>query len=161
MGANVIVISVDGNKYKVEKNGISDFALIGVLECVLADMKAARRQQEGQSAPKALSAPPADSPVNDPPVNLAAEPSAPESGEFSARPSNAVEEGIAVQSETSAATPDIRARILKAREAIRELKGEVDNSDLSKMSAEELQAEFDELSAQYRRLKNSKSAKKK
>lgn len=35
MGTNLIVITVERSKYKIGKNGMSDFALIGVLECIL------------------------------------------------------------------------------------------------------------------------------
>lgn len=31
-------ITVDGNKYKFEKDGMSDFALIGLVECILTDL---------------------------------------------------------------------------------------------------------------------------
>lgn len=47
-------------------------------------------------------------------------------------------------------------RIAKAVDAIRELGGEAEMPNVAKMTDAELQSDFDELSNQWRRLKNSK-----
>lgn len=57
--------------------------------------------------------------------------------------------------ESSAAT-DLRTRIGNAVKAIRDLGGRVETPDLSKMTDDDLQTELEELTAQYKRLKNSK-----
>ena len=168
MGTNVIVITVDGNLYKIEKNGISDFALIGVLECVLADLKAVNRKGEVKSAPKTIENEGKPDSLKEDPIIEKKE------GPVIEKEIEHAETEVAVREEhsevkqpvenaqvTFAAPPsDLKSRIIKARQAIRDLSGQVDDLDLSKMTDEELQTEFDELTAQYKRLKSSQAAKK-
>lgn len=152
MGRNVIVITVDGNKYKVEKNGISDFALIGVLECVAADLKRISRQNEGSLNREVEMIEPKD---------IAGGANSVVQDDMKSESAEAGYPGISSKAnEPIVAPPDLKSRIIKAREAIRGLNGEVDNTDLSKMSDEELQEEFDALTAQYKRLKSSGQGKK-
>jgi hypothetical protein len=142
MGTNVIVVTVDGNQYKIEKNGISDFALIGVLECILTDLKAVRRRSEGAPAPKEGTAGrKVNLPKENPLVEPVVESSKTEMGVDQETSDLSKTDNPVVSHETS--TPDLRSRITKAREAIRGLNGEVQELDLSKMSDEELQLEFE------------------
>ena len=154
MGSNVIVITVDGNKYKIEKNGISDFALIGVMECILTELKGTERKMENlpivTTFEKKNESFQAETPVA--PENEKTEPTEAVKSE----PAKEAKHDEQIQSKPG----DIKSRILKAREAIRGLKGKVDDLDLEKMNDEELHIEFDELTAQYKRLVNSQPRKK-
>ncbi|MGI8494376.1 MAG: hypothetical protein ACR2L1_03545 [Pyrinomonadaceae bacterium] len=47
----VIITELDG-RYKVENKGISEFALLGILECIVFDMKSAGRQHAHSEPPK-------------------------------------------------------------------------------------------------------------
>ena len=158
MGRNVIVITVEGNQYRVEKNGISDFALIGVLECLISDLKSNRRNLELNPAPKEVS------------VEEKSESSAEKAiVESPVREEEAIletsvdlndQKGEISQKQEITQTNEIKNRITNARKAIRDLNGEVEETDLIGMTDEELQLEFDELTAQYKRLKNSQGAAK-
>jgi hypothetical protein len=44
MNEKTVVITETDGKYRVENNGIPDFALIGILECIVFDMKSAKRE---------------------------------------------------------------------------------------------------------------------
>ena len=55
--------------------------------------------------------------------------------------------------------PDLRTRIGNALRAIRELGAVIEDTDLSDPTEEELKAELEELTGQYKRLKTSKGAK--
>lgn len=146
MGRNVIVITVEGNQYKIEKNGISDFALIGVLECLVSDLKSNRQKFEVLTLPKEI-------PVEEK-TGISVE--APLNERTILESSAEINEtiGEVSQEETSQAN-EIRNRIKNARKAIRELDGEVEETDLYNLTDEELQVEFEELTAQYKRLKSS------
>ncbi len=58
-------------------------------------------------------------------------------------------------------SPELRTRIANAVKAIKALGGEVDETgDRSSATEEELKTELEELTEQYKRLKNSKNVKK-
>jgi hypothetical protein len=52
--------------------------------------------------------------------------------------------------------PDLRTRVGNAVKAIRGLGGQIEHTDLSSLTDEELQSELEELTEQYKRLKSSK-----
>ncbi|HRH41329.1 MAG TPA: hypothetical protein PKY82_06755 [Pyrinomonadaceae bacterium] len=146
MGRNIIVITVEGDQYKIEKNGISDFALIGVLECLVSDLKSNRQKFEVLTLPKEI-------PVEEK-TGVSVE--APLNERTILETSAEINETIGeVSQEETSQTNEIRNRIKNARKAIRELDGEVEETDLYNLTDEELQVEFEELTAQYKRLKSS------
>ena len=44
MNEKTVVITEVNGKYRVENNGFSDFALLGILECIVFDMKNAKHE---------------------------------------------------------------------------------------------------------------------
>jgi hypothetical protein len=44
MNEKTVVITEMNGKYRIENNGISDFALLGILECIVYDIKSAKRE---------------------------------------------------------------------------------------------------------------------
>lgn len=44
MNEKTVVITEMHGKYRVENNGISDFELLGILECIVFDLKSAKRE---------------------------------------------------------------------------------------------------------------------
>jgi hypothetical protein len=46
MSEKTVVITETDGKYRVINNGIADFALIGILECIVFDMKTTSRKLE-------------------------------------------------------------------------------------------------------------------
>jgi uncharacterized protein (DUF3084 family) len=60
----------------------------------------------------------------------------------------------------SSCSADLRTRISNAVEAIRGLGGEVQNLDRSQATDEDLQADLEDLTNQYKRLKNLKGKDK-
>ncbi len=44
MNEKTVVITEMNGKYRIENNGISEFALLGILECIVFDMKTAKRE---------------------------------------------------------------------------------------------------------------------
>lgn len=181
MNEKTAVITEQEGKYTIENRGISDFALIGILECILFDLKSAQRGEpltaqtltsQKESVPEIVESRPAEIVQAE---NGQAETERVETGQPD-KPAESKEVPAAVAAAaapaddssapaaaaaTAAATvgPDIRARIKKAVEAIRGLGGQPGNIDLTNMSDEELQMEFDELTTQYKRLKNSTAGK--
>ena len=129
MSEKTIVITETEGKYRMQNNGISEFALIGILECILFDLKSAGRQEPSIEKPK---------------VTDDLKQRAPETTE------KVPEAGM----------PDLRTRIGNAVKAVKDLGGEAEHTDLTKLTNEELQAELEELTNQYKRLKGSKSPKK-
>ena len=129
MNDKTVVITDKDGQYEVENNGISEFALIGILECILFDMKTARSKEL---------------PVKQTEIRQ-------ESKEATEEPKKAV-----IQESKA---PDLRTRISNAIKAIRGLGGNIEDTDLSNLTDEELQAELDELTNQYKRLKTTKGNK--
>lgn len=160
MSEKTVTITERDGQYEIQNDGISEFALIGVLECVLFDLKTARTEKpmvEQESA--------ANAETNTEITNETAgkqEESQPEpKRESSAISDAAVDE--TPQSKVAAASlgPETRTRIANAVKAIKALGGEVDEtSDYSNATDEELKTELEELTEQYKRLKSSKSQKR-
>ena len=45
MDKNTVIITEKDGKYQIKNNGISEFALLGILECIVFDMKSASRKE--------------------------------------------------------------------------------------------------------------------
>jgi len=149
MNEKTVVITEKDGTYQIQNNGISDFALLGILECIVFDMKSDDRR-ELNIAQKEI--PAKQNNVND------------DSSE-TIQKSETIEQEEAVEHEPKRAvvqetpTPDIRTRISNAVKAIRALGGRIEDADLSNLTDEELQSELEELTSQYKRLKSSKGNK--
>jgi hypothetical protein len=124
-----VVITEKDGKYHVQNNGIPEFALLGILECIVFEMKSKKRE-ETAAGPETISPGPQQS---------------------AQEPKEIIQESK---------TPDLRTRIGNAIKAIKSLGGDVDEVDLSNLTDAELQSELEELTTQYKRLKNSKAARK-
>jgi hypothetical protein len=128
----IITETADGG-YRIQNNGISEYALIGILECVVFDLKTAKRDA---------------SPIK--------------TGEIVHEQKELVIESTPVpepnrENVPESKTPDLRTRISNAVKAIRSLGGEVEeNVDRTNATDKELQTELEELTNQYKRLKSSK-----
>jgi hypothetical protein len=131
----VITETVDG-EYELQNNGMSEFALIGLLECVLFDLKFSNKRAKRHSERSETTA--------EEQTKAAAKESMPAP----------TQNGQEIR-ETK--IPDLRTRIGNAVKAIRNLGGEIAESNLTDATDEELQSELEELTNQYKRLKNSKS----
>jgi hypothetical protein len=44
MSENTVIITERDGKYEIQNNGMPEFALLGILECIVFDMKSAGRQ---------------------------------------------------------------------------------------------------------------------
>ncbi len=139
MSEKTIIITESEGTYSVQRNDLSEFELIGILECIVFEMKSARRQASSGRMKE--------------PAKVIQEITKP-SEETSPAPESKAE---TAQSSTS---PDLRTRINNAVKAIKGLGGEAEYTDLSKLTDEELQAELNELTNQYKRLKKSQEVKK-
>jgi hypothetical protein len=155
MGENTVVITERGGKYEIQNNGISEFALLGILECIVFDLKTANRRESGAqripsaTQPKKVIPEPIDKPNETIPNTKEVE---------------RVEELKDAAPETKrevapSAVPDLRTRISNAIKAIRGLGAKIEDADLSNLTDEELQSELEELTSQYKRLKTSKGTK--
>jgi hypothetical protein len=140
MSENSVVITESGGKYHIQNNGISEFALIGILECIIFDLKTVKRQESPSKEPP---------PINN--LETAKEPVL-----QSVLAESVAPEPIAPQSNA----PELRTRISNAVKAIKDLGGDVGGFDADTATNEELQEELAALTEQYKRLKNSKAAKK-
>lgn len=141
MNENTIVITENGSGgYRLENNGLSEFALVGILECVVFDLKSAA----GKITP---------------PVDAENAPVEPIESAAAAAEAKRIEPEAENPLAAAAATPDLRQRIGNAVKAVRALGGEIEDMDLGKLSETELRTELEELTEQYKRLKNSKVAK--
>jgi predicted nucleic acid-binding Zn-ribbon protein len=129
MDNKTVVITEKNGEYEIQNNGISEFALIGILECILFDMKTGRSKE----------LPANQTEIRQPPNEITEEPRK------------------AVAQESKA--PELRTRISNAVKAIRELGGNLEDTDLSSLTDEELQSELDELTHEYKRLKSTKGNK--
>jgi hypothetical protein len=132
MSEKTVVITESEGKYQIQNNGLSEFALIGILECILYEMKSTPRKFSFNKK-------------NDIPEE---------------HTQTFQETKEKVQEQVQLITPDLRIRIGNAVKAIKDLGGEIENIDLTNLSDEELQSELNELTNQYKRLKNSKGTKK-
>ena len=130
MSENTAVITEKDGKYHIKNNGISELALLGILECIVFEMKTAKRRELSDKEELSSDAPPVVK-------ETAPEPPAPKSN-----------------------APELRTRISNAVKAIKGLGGEVPDFDADNATEEELQKELEALTEQYKRLKNSKTGKK-
>ncbi len=144
MGKNTIVITEKDGKYEIQNSGISEFALIGILECLLFDLKSARRREESfTSQPK------------EPPEQI--------QDEILQKPDKESMGEAAPQTEIKATAQekgilDLRTRVGNAIKAIQGLGGNIEETNLSNLTDQQLQDELEELTNQYKRLKSSKGA---
>lgn len=153
MNEKTVTITEKDGAYRIQNDGLSEFALIGLLECVVFDLKTASRSGTRVERTDAAAAPTETSAPAPPPPPAAPEPkqsepdakSSPDAKKESAPP--------------AAGNSEIRTRIANAVKAIRGLGGKIEDIDISRLTDEELQSELEELTEQYKRLKNSKAAK--
>ncbi len=144
MSEKTVIITEKDGKYQMENNGITEFALIGILECALFDLKTAAEREDSPTHQKGV--------VQEPKWEPVAETIKEVDRETTGKPVKATPQ------EQSA--PDLRTRISNAVKAIKGLGGQAGESDRSDATDEELQTELEELTNQYKRLKNSKGAGK-
>ncbi len=130
MSENTVVITERDGKYHINNNGISEFALLGILECIVFEMKTAKRQELSSK------------------------------GESRAGNQEAVKETAPNEIASKSNSPELRTRISNAVKAIRSLGGEAPDFAADNATDEELQEELQALTEQYKRLKNSKGANK-
>ena len=150
MNEKTVVITERDGSYEIQNNGISEFALLGMLECIVFDMKSTRRNATVEQ--------------KEPPAKQ---------NDSNSEQSETLEKSQKIQQETKreavkeagkeavkeSAAPDTRIRISNAIKAIRALGGTIEDTGLSNLTDEELQAELKELTGQYKRLKSSKASK--
>ncbi len=150
MSEKTIIITESEGSYRIQNDGFSEFELLGILECIVFEMKSARRHE---ASGKTTEPPDATQETRKHSEETAPGPKITEQPK---------EIPSAVDRETvqPTASPDLRTRISNAIKAIKDLGGKVDVSDLSQATDEELQTELEELTSQYKRLKNSKEAGK-
>lgn len=130
MSNNTIVITEQDGKYQIQNNGLSEFALLGILECIVFDIKTVKRQE------------------------LLIKEESPDDTQ------NAVKKPAPEVTAPKSISPELRVRVSNAIKAIKSLGGEVTEFDAGSATHEELQEELQSLTEQYKRLKASKEAKK-
>jgi FtsZ-binding cell division protein ZapB len=157
MNEKTITITERDGEYQIQNSGMSEFTLIGMLECILFDLKSAQNrrpltEQESASAEQNEATYERKGADEQPSVESNEEQSAEAGKKSSEKPKSGITPA------TNA--PELRTRIANAVKAIRALGGEADEMKNRKDATdEELQTELEELTEQYKRLKNSKSAK--
>lgn len=143
MDEKIVIITEKNGTYQVQNNGISDFALLGILECIVFEMKSVDRKKSV----------------------IEQKESSAERSDSRREPTENVSQPEAVRPETKreaveeSAAPEVRTRISNAIKAINALGGKIEETDLSNLTDEELQSELEELTSQYKRLKSSKANK--
>jgi hypothetical protein len=143
MNEKTVVITEKDGTYQIQNNGISEFALLGILECIVFDMKSTRRNES----------------------TIEQKESPTKQNDSNSEQSETLEKSQEIQQETKreavkeSSAPDIRTRISNAVKAVRALGGRIEDTDLSNLTDEELQSELEELTEQYKRLKSSKANK--
>jgi len=150
MSEKTIIITESGCAYRVQNADLSEFEMIGILECIVFDMKSARRHEASGKITESS--------------NAAGE-TIKHSEETAPKPKIAEQpkkippaaDGETVQ---PVASPELRTRINNAIKAIKNLGGEVGGVNRRDATDEDLQTELEELTNQYKRLKNSKGAGK-
>lgn len=147
MDKQTISITERDGTYHIQNNGISEFALIGILECIVFDLKTANGQK-----PQA-----AQIEEEKPAVEQSDQPEVFEKKEAARTPEKTRENSGREAAQPSNST-DLRTRISNAVKAIKNLGGEADEKDLGSATDEELRFELEELTNQYKRLKNSKNS---
>ena len=165
MDEKTILITERNGTYQLQNNGISEFALIGILECIVFDLKSANRQtaDSEQKEPlaesgKTTNLQPEEQSDSAPPLPESKETKETETIENSKE--TAPVEPKREVTEPTTAVPDLRTRIGNAVKAIRALGAQIEDTDLNNLTEEELQSELEELTSQYKRLKSSKATGK-
>lgn len=157
MDEKTAVITEKNGTYQIQNNGISEFALLGILECIIFEMKSASRQSSGVEQ-KTISARQEQISLEEPnekhnnPIQKSKETETPQE-------SKAAEPETKREIPQQSTVPDLRTRISNAIKAIRGLGTQIEDTDLSNLTDEELQSELKELTSQYKRLKSSKGNK--
>lgn len=141
MNEKTVVITERDGTYQIQNNGISEFALLGILECIVFDMKSANGKESGVEQK--------ESPAKQKALNQ-------EQNETLQKLEETKPETKREVVEKSAA-PDLQTRISNAIKAIRALGGKIEDTDLSNLTDEEMQSELEDLTSQYKRLKSSKA----
>jgi hypothetical protein len=144
MNEKTVVITERDGVYQIQNNGISEFALLGILECIVFNMKSTDRRE-------AMVEQQQESSVQQNNINQ-------EQIETIQKPESVNQETKSGAIQEVPAS-DIRTRISNAVKAIRALGGRVEDADLINMNDEELQVELEELTGQYKRLKSSKAGR--
>ena len=143
MNEQTVVITERDGKYQIQNNGISEFALLGILECIVFDMKSVNRRE----------------------ALVEQQESSVQQNGINQEQIETIQKSELVKQETKregvqeVPAPDIRIRISNAVKAIRALGGRIEDADLSNMNDEGLQLELEELKDQYKRLKSSEASK--
>jgi hypothetical protein len=169
----VVITETEDGKYRIENKGISEFALIGILECIVFDLKTAGRKLDITGTSSIEKGTVADNENNE---NNEKKPAAELIHPVAVSAVNkeqAEHEEIVLKTEAitskpktednqrASNTPDLRTRIGNAVKAIQALGGAAaEQTDLSKLTNDELQAELEDLTNQYKRLKSSRGQKK-
>jgi len=133
MSEKTIIITASEGKYHIQNTGLSEFESIGILECIVFDMKSVRRQ-EGSG--KRTESPGVSEEITKQSEETTSEPK--------------------VETVQPPASPNVRTRISNAVKAIKDLGGQADEGTRSDVAEDELQTELEELTSQYKRLKSSK-----
>ncbi len=154
----VVITEMDG-KYLIKYNGIPDFALIGILECIVFDMKTTSRKleissEQKQTVPESKEIIPDKGQAVDKSQTVT-EPA--KEQKETPRPAVNPSKADAVIVSNAASAPDLRTRISNAVKAIKGLGGEAADVDRTTATDEELQTELEDLTNQYKRLKSSKA----
>lgn len=145
MTVNKIIIFENNGTFEIERENLTDFSVIGILECVLFDLKFARTAKAEFSArPVPLNETVEKNSQNDESLGKNREDS---SDSFRNAQENVVQ------------NLDLKTRIGNAVKAIRGLGGNIEETDLTTFTEDELRTELEELTAQYKRLKISREKK--
>ena len=143
MNEKTVIITERDGTYQIQNNGISEFALLGILECIVFDMKSASHKESGVEQK--------ETPAKQNGLDQEQNETLQKSEESEQETKREV-----VQKSTA---PDLQTRISNAIKAIRALGGKIEDTDLSNLTDEEMQSELEELTNQYKRLKSSKANK--
>jgi hypothetical protein len=140
MSEKTIIITESEGAYRVQNDGLSEFELIGILECIIFEIKSAPRKAPSDKQTDAVDTAAASQKIIEQPEEV---------------PQETNKETV-----QSTASTELLTRIKNAVKAIKALGGEVGDVNRSDATDEELQVELEELTNQYKRLKNSKRANK-
>ncbi len=159
MSENTVVITEMDGKYLIQNNGIADFALIGILECIVSDMKTISRKleipaEQKDTVPESKEMTPDKSQAVDKSQTVT-EPA--KEQKETPRPAVNPPQADAVIVSNVASVPQLRTRIGNAVKAIKGLGGEAADVDRTTATDKELRTELEDLTNQYKRLKNSKA----
>lgn len=147
MSEKTIVITESEGAYRIRNADLSEFEMIGILECMVFDLKSARRHEASGKTTELSGV--AEETTKDS-EETASEP------KITEQPKEIPPPAGREMVQPAAASPELHTRINNAVKAIKNLGGEVGDVNRSEATDEELQTELEELTNQYKRLKNSK-----